>query len=245
MAKKKPLRFAVGSPEALFSAVWKLVVQGSDVYFGPESLDVTKFSLHKNVWVFAATSQSRALFAGGNRRAKQWRVPPEYTPGATKGPTIVVPFTSLGARPLLRSNQGKDITWYQGPTEGQHAHIEFVFLAPDFPPTPTPGPGTTFITQQLLSDGRRLLVKASTHPTPQQTLSTVEDILAKNVFRTEDLSGYQGGVLLWMTDSRDGNDMPVIFDLPMPVRGALPKYDAALFAQYLVDKRSHRHIFGR
>jgi hypothetical protein len=89
------VRFAAGSPERAYSAVWRLWVHGSDAYLGARVvLGKFKLSIHESgEWIHALTSQSGAVFQEtGSRRSHTWQRPPEFTPGWTQGPAILLPW---------------------------------------------------------------------------------------------------------------------------------------------------------
>ena len=115
------MRFACGSPGALFSGVWRMVVNRNDVYLGASkaAMSILKISLHHSgVWVLAATEQSGAKF-DGNRRAKRWAQPLGHAPGVVRGPSILVPRTSLGSRPTPPDEPLNQVAWFAAPGEGE------------------------------------------------------------------------------------------------------------------------------
>ena len=93
------IRFAVGSPEEAYSAVWILFTQGNDVYLSSRLMGrYLKISLHaKDVWRFAWTKESEILMEGTNDRViHRWRRPPQFRPGWTRGISVIVPWTPIG-----------------------------------------------------------------------------------------------------------------------------------------------------
>lgn len=122
MPKPQTVRFASGASTAPYSGVWRVVADRSDVYIGThkQAMGLMKLSLHSSgVWVFAATKQSGAHFADGNRRGKQWTRPLEHAHGITRGPSILIPYTSLGARKVMPAEVGKKLHWYRAPQPGE------------------------------------------------------------------------------------------------------------------------------
>jgi hypothetical protein len=92
---KKPIIVAVGSPDDLRSLVWRLWVQGDEIYFGArDMLQSTKVSLHKSgiwriAWVRSLNSQDKST----DRVAVKWRRPDEFAPGLINGVMVLVsPF---------------------------------------------------------------------------------------------------------------------------------------------------------
>lgn len=138
MSKSKTVRVASGSHSALFSCVWRIIVSARDVYLGASkaSMGLLKFSLHESgVWTFAATKQSTGTFADGNRRAKKWLRPPEHVPGVTRGPSIVVPYTSLGSRPFPPDEvNDAEVIWFDIPAYGEAVEFSVYFVRAGYSP---------------------------------------------------------------------------------------------------------------
>ena len=215
---QQSIRFAAGSPAAVFSGIWRLVTQRDDVYLGASkaSMRVLKISLHKSgVWTFAATTQSGMSFENGNRRAKRWTAPNPFAPGLVRGPSIVIPRTSLGSRPMPPDEPHGGVTWIPAPAMGQTAEIVMCFVDPGCA-LPI-RQGETVLCDFLLANGRRVVLLASTRPSPSEFLRTVEGLLQRDKVPMQDLSGYIGGSFLWVTESGDDMKVPLIVDLPVSV----------------------------
>jgi hypothetical protein len=218
MTKPQTVRFASGTPEAPFSGVWRMVVNKHDVYIGASkaAMSVFKISLHKSgVWILAATQQSGATFDGGNRRAKRWNRPLEHVRGVTRGPSILVPHTSLGSRPLSPNEVNQEVVWYESPATRETVEFSMYLVKPGAP-TKWNASETVLAECPLADDGFVVLL-ASRRQSPDDFNATVEKILRENVFRMSDPSGFTGGSLLWITESRDALRIPMIIDLPVPI----------------------------
>jgi hypothetical protein len=126
----KTFRFAVGSPWAPFSAVWRLVGD-KDPFLGcyRQGMGLFKISIHPNDTLFGLTEQSGAMFENGSRIDKAWPRPPEFHPGWTIGPSILVPRTSIGAR-ALREELHPSIAWVRAPREGEAVFFRVVLETP-------------------------------------------------------------------------------------------------------------------
>jgi len=222
VAKAQTLRIASGSAEIPYSSIWRTIADRHDVYLGSSkaAMGIFKISLHRSgAWVLAATKQSGASFQGGNRRAKRWNRPLEHVRGVTRGPSVLVPHTSLGSRKLLPGDADKKVHWYRAPGEGETVEFSLYFVRPD---TPTLWDSDqTVINTLRLSHGNLLVVLASARPSPQSFLDTVETLLRENAFRMDDVSAFLGGALLWVAESEDRLKIPLLIDLPMPLQPAL------------------------
>lgn len=179
-------------------------------------MGIFKISLHSSgVWVLAATKQSGATFQGGNRRAKQWNRPLEHLRGVTRGPSILVPHISLGSRKLLPSEADKKVLWFPAPRDGETVEFSLYFVRPGS--ATSWNSDETIVEVLRMSHGNRLFVLASSRPSPQTFIDTVESLLRENVFRMNDISDFMGGSFLWVAQSQDQLRIPLIVDLPVPV----------------------------
>ena len=218
MARPQTFRFAAGSLEAPFSGVWRLVVNGNDVFLGASkgSMSVFKNSLHQSgVWVLAATQQSGATFERGNRRAKRWSRPLDHVAGVTRGPSVFVPHTSLGSRPLSPDERNPEILWYQAPGDRETVEFSLYFVKPGV--ATKWNTNETELAQCPAADGSRVFLLASSGESPADFEEACEKMLRENVFRIDDPSEFLGGSLLWITESRDEYKVPVIVELPVPI----------------------------
>lgn len=193
-------------------------MSGDDVFIGPskEAMGIFKMSLHRSgVWVLAATQQSSASFDGGNRRAKRWTKPLEHTRGVTRGPSILVPHTSLGSRLLLPSDAAKSVVWFPGPAKGQT--IEFSFYFVERAVATGWDADESVLVERQLARGDWVVVLASSRQTQADFAPTVEKLLHDNVLQMNKPSAFEGGSFLWFTESRDSLRVPIVVDLPVRV----------------------------
>lgn len=225
MANQQKIRFASGGPDALFSGIWRIVVNKDDVYIGgsKSAMGIYKVSLHKSgVWVLAGTEQSGATF-NGNRRGKQWKRPLEHSLGITRGPSILIPRTSLGSRPFPPDEVAKDVVWFKEPGPGQVVDFSMYFVEKDA--RTEWDTGQMALTEFNLARGNRLILFGSVRQAPAPFLATVEDMLERNVFHVSDPDAFAGGSLLWYTEAPDLQNtirFPVIVDLPVSMKGGPP-----------------------
>jgi len=218
MPKSTTIRFAVGCPEKPFSNVWRLVASKNDVYIGPSkrAMGVMKISLHESgVWVLAATAQSGVTFAGDNRRARRWNRPLEHADGVTRGPSIVVPYTSLGAR-RYKVEERKKVYWHAAPNPGEMVEFSIYFV--DSGKEFVYSEDHTLIAVADLANGDGVPVLARTIAANPKFLQTCENLLRKNVFGVDDPTKISEELFLWVTESKDDLHIPYITDLPVNFR---------------------------
>lgn len=130
-SEKKTLRFAVGSPEEYRSAIWRLWVQGNDVYLAARFLTgLMKLSLHQSgIWRLAWTEQSGVRAKGSTDRVQtRWQRPPEFRPGWTQGPAVIIP--NSGIQKPFRHSSDEDTTrvvWSPTPKPGHELRFTVLF----------------------------------------------------------------------------------------------------------------------
>lgn len=218
VAKAKTIRIAAGTPDAPYSGVWRVVADRSEIYIGASkmSMGLLKMSLHSSgAWIFAMTQQSGATFKNNNRRHKKWNMPTEHAKGVTRGPSVLIPHTSLGSRAMLPREGGNIIKWYPAPECGHTIEFSFYFVRDGI--NPSWEEDETMMGALKLSNGNIFYILASSRPSPKQFLDTNEKLLKDNIFRYHDISDFIGGCFLWITESPGETKIPMIVDLPAPV----------------------------
>jgi hypothetical protein len=143
-SNRKTLRFAVGSPEEYRSAIWRLFVQGDDVYLQPRHSGFRsdwKFSLHRSgVWRLAYTKESGYLLPGSSDRVTyRWTRPAAFRPGWVQGPSIVVPYVPLKTPNAYFPKDVEDpaaIHWTTPPDPGYNYDFIVLLAAPEAAPLP-------------------------------------------------------------------------------------------------------------
>lgn len=220
MSKFPTIRVASGSRDAPYSSVWRIVADksGANVYLGWSKLTWSsiKLSLHESgIWRLAASEQSGVTYdETNNRLAQAFRRPQEHLPGVIRGPSILVPLTSLGSRSLFEADLEKEIHWYRAPrSSSELVEFSLYFLEPTA--SRKWHPDQTVVGSLPLTQGRELFVIAGSLPTPEKFNSTVEDFISKHVHPIADLSDWAGGHLIWSMESIDDKKTPLLVDIPM------------------------------
>jgi hypothetical protein len=131
-SQQKTLRFGVGTPEEYRGAIWRLWVQGNDVYLAARDLiGQIKYSLHRSgQWRLAWTEKSGQRAEGSTDRVEgRWKRPPEFRPGWTQGPAVIVPNSGI-QRPFRRRRDDDQAPVLWSPTARPgHSHRFVVLLA--------------------------------------------------------------------------------------------------------------------
>jgi hypothetical protein len=222
MSKQDTIRVAVGTFSAPFSGVWRFIVRNDDVYIGSSktSMGSVKFSLHASgVWVLAATEQSGMAFEHGNRRAKSWVRPPADSSGLTRGPSILVPHTSLGARRRSLTEDSKNVTWLKAPGEGEAVEITVFFVKHGQAVSWIDG--RSVVTERMLKNGDRMLLTNCSRPLPSSLRIEIEQYMRSATLNTPGPTEGVAAQLLWCRESGDALRTPFILDLPVPVVGSV------------------------
>jgi hypothetical protein len=170
------LRFAAGSAARPSSGVWRLWVRGSDVYLGARvALQWFKLSMHQSgQWISAFTSQSGIVDEIGLRRRHAiWNRPPEFTPGWTQGPSVVIPWVKWSGelRPMMERPTA-DTLWMPGPSHKKKLSFNILYSSPKVPSGEIESvsqPGDAILGSLPLSNGEKVWVQA------HQQLMTLEE----------------------------------------------------------------------
>src|SRR3989338_530076 len=118
---KNIIRFAVGTQDDPKSWVWRLWVQGDEVYIGAKnSLQAFKVSLHKSgIWRIAFVKELKRSDDTADRVIVKWQKPGEFVPGWTA--SIAVAVSSIEpARPFKKVRvEDTRIVWFSQQTKGK------------------------------------------------------------------------------------------------------------------------------
>lgn len=190
------IRFAVGSPEAGRSAVWRLWVRRSDVYIAGRYLGGDlKVSLHeaREHWRFAFTREhmQRPEPLVGDRLIDKWEQPREFAPGWTKAFVIFVPSSEI-QRPDLDLVNPDEVVWIPPPEPGNAVQFTVLLSAPGATAAPRGYPtaegqvdSTEVVTVLPLENGERVWVLAHEEPMSPMMLKQLEQV--------RDFASTQGG----------------------------------------------------
>jgi hypothetical protein len=221
------IRFAVGTPEDAYSAVWRLSAHGNDVYLTGRLMGrYLKISLHakddlhlKDVWRFAWTEESQILVEGTNDRViHRWRRPPQFRPGWTRGVSLIVPWTPIGHHfPAADAPAGKSVQWLRPPAPGHKVVFTILFAAPDLPEGAWESirePGDRNLGQLVLPNGESVHVavrRARLEPTEEAEAEKLANELRIHLAADASPENIQGAsAMVWFTAKEDGS--PIIMN---------------------------------
>ncbi len=130
--KSNTLLFAVGSPEDIRSSIWRMWVNGDDIYLGARNtLNAFKVSLHKsNNWRVAFVKELKRDNPESDRVIIKWKRPGEFAPGWT--PSIGILISSIDAKNPFKNRTIEDtrIQWFSSPTKGRKFIFKILFSIP-------------------------------------------------------------------------------------------------------------------
>ena len=188
--ERDTLRFAVGTRTEARSSVWRLWVTRDDVYLAVRMMgQYLKVSLHESGdWRIAWTANrdlKEELRA--DRIIRRWRRPPEFTPGWTQGPSVVIPATSL-QRPLpAHVDEGAKVVWHRPPKPGKKLQFMILISRPGARITSVRFPGLSFQTvgQIKLTNGNRVWLVAVEGDLPESESKEAEQIVTATKLRAD------------------------------------------------------------
>lgn len=126
------IRFAVGTLDDSISAVWRMWVQGDDVYLGVrDALNAYKISLHASgIWRVAQVRELERDDPQADRLMFKWQRPEEFIAGWTASIGILISPISP-ARPFEKTDNSRlrdaGITWIPRPNEGNKIIFRVLF----------------------------------------------------------------------------------------------------------------------
>jgi hypothetical protein len=130
---KNTIRFAVGTPDNSQSWIWRLWVQGDEVYFGAKNaFQAFKVSLHKSgIWRIAFVKELKREDEVNDRVIIKWNKPEEFAPGWT--PSVAVVVSSIKPeRPFSKIKiEDKRILWVPEPENGKRLVFKLLFSTPE------------------------------------------------------------------------------------------------------------------
>lgn len=132
-AESNTLRFAVGTPQNPQSWIWRMWVQGDEVYLGArDTLTAFKVSLHKsNIWRIAFVAELEREDKDSNRVIIKWNRPEEFAPGWTTSIGILVSCVQA-QRPFTQTTVDDNrVKWFPPPKEGKKLIFKVLFSQPN------------------------------------------------------------------------------------------------------------------
>lgn len=118
----KAFRFALGSPSATLSGIWRVWTHEDDVHLAVHSG-------HEEVMLTAHPTGRWRIAVGSN--VSRWTRPKEFRPGWTRGPDLVIPYSATPVRsPANDPYASETVTWLPPPPPGYRARFTLLFATP-------------------------------------------------------------------------------------------------------------------
>lgn len=115
-------RFALGSPDYPRSAVWRIWTHENDAH--------AAVLTPRGELVLTVYPTGRWRIALG-KDVSRWTRPPEFRPGWTRGPEILLPSTAASVPlPAPDPHAAEPITWLAPPAPGQMARLTLLLATP-------------------------------------------------------------------------------------------------------------------
>jgi hypothetical protein len=203
--------------------VWRLWVHRSDVYLAARIMaGKLKLSLHESgEWISAFTNQSGVIIQEtGSRRHKTWKRPPEFTPGWTHGPAVIVPWVTWRDELVWKYEDYPDDTeWVPEPKRNKKILFNILFSAA----------GVTDSAAAVSREWDRLLDRSlplangeavwlqvrHTEMQPDEVKGIRSTVDPVNVnFERKAKPGSFAATLVWITESAEAG-VPVLVQVPL------------------------------
>jgi hypothetical protein len=218
---KKPLIVAAGSPDDVRSSIWRLWIQGDDIYFGTrDTLPAFKISLHQSgIWRAAFVKKLEGADSDKDRAVKKWPRPAEFNTGMTNAVAVVI--SSIPPRRAFEAHRVKDprIKWIP-PASRNCVTILFVSIASKGTDTDP----IRFARDRLLgrlrkSNGEIVCLIANERPLTNELGEVIQEVMKNLKINVDQVAIDQQSIkrcraiLLKSDDVIGANNAPTLFDV--------------------------------
>lgn len=137
MARAREVRFGLGSAEGQYSTVWRVWVQGNEIYMTSRLVSRwMRLSLHSSgIWRWAFIEGSAtAREMKRDRAQRKWLQPSQFIPGWVAGPSVMFPFAPVegwGADPV---ETDKPVSWLELPHKNEKVTVSLMIGNPGITP---------------------------------------------------------------------------------------------------------------
>lgn len=123
--EKKIIRFAIGDKENVQSSVWRLWVQGNEVYLGARSfIGFIKFSFHKSgIWRLAQHNKQP------RKAMHSWNRPAPNRTGITQCVSIAIPPILVTDPFETKLKEGVKVRWFSSLNNNKKRIFKLLFAA--------------------------------------------------------------------------------------------------------------------
>lgn len=135
MAHPKEMRFGLGTAQGQYSTVWRVWVQGDEIYMTSRMFGRwMRLSLHSSgIWRWAfVESSATARQMKGDRAQRKWLRPSEFIPGWVAGPSVMFPFAPVKGWEADPPETDKPVSWLEPPAKNQKVTVSLMIGAPGF-----------------------------------------------------------------------------------------------------------------
>lgn len=218
----RTFRFAVGTPESPQSWLWRMWVQGDDVYLGArDALRGFKVSLHQsNIWRIALI---RKEADGSDRVIVKWNRPQELLPGWT--PSIGILISSLQPERPFPPKTIKDdrIVWFQPPQEGSRFVFKVLFSRAGYSENDLKRVSASrdrLVARFIKKNGEVVWLTVQERELSSFELQKIHEVRAKMKIHlrpgaSEDSLFFARGLLVVSEDVPTASTQPTTFDIPL------------------------------
>lgn len=216
MAHPKEVRFGLGTPEGQYSTVWRVWVQGNEVYMTSRMFGRwMRLSLHSSgIWRWAfIESSATARQMRGDRAQRKWLRPHQSSSpaGSQARPSCFPSPPSMGweADP---PETDKPVSWLEPPTKNEKVTVSLMIGAPGFTPARDLLEEKRFplLAELFLRSGGRVWVAA------KRSRMSFEEILGVATFQAQgidrDVAG-PGAVRIQVSESHGA---PLFVEMRVP-----------------------------
>jgi len=216
---KNELRFGIGAEGVRHSSIWRVWVQGDEVYLAPRGLaSLVKMSIHSSgVWRWAWTG---ALEWQSNlsrdRLIRGWRKPEPFMPGWVMGPSVMFPWAPVEGWDGDPIDTERSVLWLDPPSENQKITVTILLGDSDvLEPIPDLGElrQTPRHAEFRLRSGGRAWICSRQHPMALEEMLGTRKIQADRPVDPDAIGG--GGTAIVTSESHGA---PLFLEVRVPKR---------------------------
>lgn len=211
------MRFGLGSAEGQYSTVWRVWVQGNEIYMTSRIVSRwMRLSLHSSgIWRWAFIEDSAtAREMKRDRAQRKWLQPSQFIPGWVAGPSVMFPWAPVegwGADPV---ETDKPVSWLEPPAKNEKVTVCLMIGDAGITPARDLREEKRFplLAELFLRSGGRIWVAS------RRERMTFQESLGVTAFQSQKLDPEvigHGGTAIHTTES---NGAPLFVEMRIPKR---------------------------
>lgn len=221
MAERKEVRFGLGSAEGQYSMVWRVWVQGNEIYMTSRVVGRwMRLSLHSSgIWRWAFIEGSAtAREMKGDRAQRKWLQPSPFIPGWVAGPSVMFPWAPVEGWTADPVETDKPVSWLEPPVKNEKVTVSLMIGGPGIMPARDLLEEKRFplLGELFLRSGGRVWIAS------RRERMTFEEILGVAALQAQGIDGNVVGHGATRIEVSESNGAPLFVEMRVPKRQPVP-----------------------